>query len=81
MIPNRCPKCRLLFPLDVERDVRIATYCGTVSHWQKAGISIEVCTRNIGYLLSTFVPLTPEERAVDALVRRMLAWLEEHPWT
>jgi hypothetical protein len=81
MIPNRCPKCNLLFPLDIEHDVRITIYCGTISHWQKAGISLEVCTRNISYLLGTFVPLTAEERAADALFRRMLSWLEQHPWT
>lgn len=79
MSPDRCPQCGLLFPLDVCRDVRIRVYCQSAEHWDAAGVDSKVCTRNVLYLIRTFVPLTVEERAADVLCRRMLAWLESYP--
>lgn len=76
MTPDRCPQCSLLFPLDIRSDIRIRSYCQSAEHWDQAGVNMKVCTHNFMYLITTFVPLTPEERADDARFRRMLIWLE-----
>jgi hypothetical protein len=77
MSSDRCPKCGLLFPLEIQSDVCLRSYCQSVEHWDYTNIHKGLCERNLSYLISTFIPITPEERAIDARVRRILAWLED----
>jgi hypothetical protein len=75
-----CPWCDLPFPFDVSTDHRVTSYCDSLKHWHYAGIDMDRCADNIIYLVNTFTPITPGERAIDAHFRRMLAWLEVRPW-
>ncbi len=75
-----CSTCGLPFPFDVRSDFRIASYCDSLKHWQHADIDMDLCADNIVYLFTNFIPVTPEERATDALFRRMLAWLEDRSY-
>jgi hypothetical protein len=56
------------------------SYCDSIKHWDDAGIDVQLCARNITYLVMTFVPMNAKERAEDALFRRMLWWLGSRAW-
>jgi hypothetical protein len=77
MSSNRCPECGLLFPLDVQNDVRITSYCVFQEDWHWAGVNMQRCEDNIEYLFDNFVPLSVEEGTDAARFRRLCAWLEE----
>jgi hypothetical protein len=78
MTPDRCPRCGLLFPLDVQSDVRIHMYCESPTRWSKARINRKKCARNIVYLLAVFVPIMFKEHEEAVMYRHMLDWLEDY---
>ena len=77
MSSDRCPKCGLLFPLEIQSDVRLRSYCQSVEHWDYTNIHKGLCERNLSYLISTFVPTTDEERTAGTVCRHTLWWLED----